>query len=246
MRQGNRFTSDAAYCQRISIFTSRFEYIGGGINDNYLYLICKDCGVAIRRSKVGFKPSHRHLIECPHCNQMLSDKRDRDEQAKRERRTQELLIKQQKRQEAKEAREHARIKTYVCQRCGKEFESDHIKKYCSKECAQRQYFSNKDQRRRVRCMAQKHDNISLKMLSIRDKDRCWICGKKVDWNDCELRENNIFAAFNNYPSIDHVMPLSKGGAHTWDNVRLAHCGCNSKKSDKLMIEEPSGQIRLTV
>lgn len=29
-----------------------------------------------------------------------------------------------------------------------------------------------------------------------------------------------------------VRPLSKGGLHAWDNVRLAHRICNTKKCDR--------------
>ena len=42
---------------------------------------------------------------------------------------------------------------------------------------------------------------------------------------------NKFIAGNYYPSIDHVIPLSKGGIDTWNNVRLSHRICNSLKSD---------------
>lgn len=37
-------------------------------------------------------------------------------------------------------------------------------------------------------------------------------------------------------SIDHVIPLSRGGAHTMANVQSAHLGCNCSKGAKLMIE----------
>ena len=45
--------------------------------------------------------------------------------------------------------------------------------------------------------------------------------------------NNRFICGNNYPTIDHVIPLAKGGMHSWDNVRLAHHNCNSIKGDRL-------------
>ncbi|MEU9611901.1 HNH endonuclease [Streptomyces sp. NPDC048209] len=37
-------------------------------------------------------------------------------------------------------------------------------------------------------------------------------------------------------SIDHVIPLSRGGAHSMANVQSAHLGCNCSKGTKLMIE----------
>ena len=46
-------------------------------------------------------------------------------------------------------------------------------------------------------------------------------------------ENNSFIAGNDYPSIDHIIPISKGGQHTWDNVQLAHMICNSIKNNKM-------------
>ena len=36
-----------------------------------------------------------------------------------------------------------------------------------------------------------------------------------------------------YPTIDHIIPLSKGGTHTWNNVQLAHMCCNAGKCDKV-------------
>lgn len=34
------------------------------------------------------------------------------------------------------------------------------------------------------------------------------------------------------PTIDHIIPLSKGGAHTPDNLQWAHMGCNSGKGNR--------------
>ncbi len=34
-------------------------------------------------------------------------------------------------------------------------------------------------------------------------------------------------------TIDHVIPLSKGGSHTWENVVTACQSCNQRKGDRL-------------
>jgi 5-methylcytosine-specific restriction endonuclease McrA len=34
-------------------------------------------------------------------------------------------------------------------------------------------------------------------------------------------------------NVDHVLPKSKGGAHTWDNVVAACRRCNSRKENRL-------------
>ncbi len=51
----------------------------------------------------------------------------------------------------------------------------------------------------------------------RDGRRCAYCGKRAD-------------------TIDHVVPRSRGGAHTWDNCVAACRTCNSKKADRLIEE----------
>ncbi|HTE56958.1 MAG TPA: HNH endonuclease [Kofleriaceae bacterium] len=38
------------------------------------------------------------------------------------------------------------------------------------------------------------------------------------------------------PSVDHVIPLSRGGAHAMGNVQSAHLGCNSSKGNRLLSE----------
>ena len=241
MRRGNRFTTETGYINRINLFSSRFEYIGN--SRDYFYLICKDCGTVIRKSKVSFKPSHRGVPDCPKCTQILKEIKQRD---KEERRNNYIAYLEQCRQKREEkAKEN--IKTLVCQRCGKEFSSGKWRrKYCSQICLTRQSCADREHIRRTQINAQRHESISLSSLSKRDKDVCWICKQKVDWSDFEIRANEVFVAGERYPSIDHVMPLAKGGAHTWDNVKLAHRGCNAKKKDSLTVEEQNGQFRLAL
>jgi 5-methylcytosine-specific restriction endonuclease McrA len=33
-------------------------------------------------------------------------------------------------------------------------------------------------------------------------------------------------------SLDHIVPVSKGGTHTRDNVQAAHLRCNQAKGDR--------------
>lgn len=71
------------------------------------------------------------------------------------------------------------------------------------------------------------ESITLKAVRLRDNDICQICGLTVD--DTAIENGHIKRM---YPTVDHIIPLSKGGSHTWDNVRLAHMSCNAGKCDK--------------
>ena len=56
---------------------------------------------------------------------------------------------------------------------------------------------------------------------------CAICGKPVDFN---LKYPHPLS-----PTIDHIIPLAKGGHPSdIDNLQLAHRCCNRQKSDKLV------------
>ena len=52
----------------------------------------------------------------------------------------------------------------------------------------------------------------------RDGWLCGICGGPVSREDA---------------SIDHILPISKGGPHTLENVQCAHLLCNSKKGARV-------------
>ena len=53
--------------------------------------------------------------------------------------------------------------------------------------------------------------VDLELIKKRDKMVCGICGKKVRPADL---------------SYDHIIPLSKGGAHATWNLQVAHLSCN--------------------
>lgn len=74
------------------------------------------------------------------------------------------------------------------------------------------------------------ETITLRLLFSRDKGICKICGQPTDITD--IKNGHIG---KRYPTLDHIIPLSKGGTHTWDNVQLAHMACNAGKCDKEVI-----------
>jgi len=66
-------------------------------------------------------------------------------------------------------------------------------------------------------------------IAERDGWRCHLCGERV--SKTKVWPDPMSA------SLDHVVPLSKGGAHTPANVRLAHVSCNVAKGDRAQGEQ---------
>lgn len=230
MRRGNIFTTDKAYIVRIESISSKFEYIAGENKDKNIYLRCKDCGYIFKYSKSGIRPSHRSLIICRQCQEILSNKRKEEDRrvkilAREEKAALRMMALNRRREEARQ---------HICARCGKEFTANPNKRYCSELCRRRAQDSRNEHRRRIRIKGYK-DNIQLPVLYKRDKGICWLCEDKCEWNDFKIK-NGAFVVGERYPSIDHVIPLSKGGSHTWSNVRLAHKGCNTYKRDCVVID----------
>ena len=74
--------------------------------------------------------------------------------------------------------------------------------------------------------------ITLRKLIKRDGLRCALCGKMCNPNDHEWTK--YFGPTS--PTIDHIIPMVKGGGHVWDNVQVAHAICNSIKRDSIEVE----------
>jgi 5-methylcytosine-specific restriction endonuclease McrA len=60
----------------------------------------------------------------------------------------------------------------------------------------------------------------------------WICGICTEHVDSAIKWPAPFSA-----SLDHIVPLSKGGPHTRANTQLAHLACNMQKGATLSAEE---------
>lgn len=121
-------------------------------------------------------------------------------------------------------------KKHPCLVCGQVTDRP---KYCSDECNKKARNVRSRAYRRAReiklTVAMINPEITLDELFKRDKGVCHICGAVCDKEDYKWIKRGIKVCGGNYPSIDHVKPLSKGGQHSWDNVRLAHMVCNATK-----------------
>src|SRR5690606_9978743 len=86
------------------------------------------------------------------------------------------------------------------------------------EQRKKQNWELSNRRRRARLRGVEREPYTTQEIAERDGFRCWLCGRKVDMS---LPYPHPRSA-----SIDHVVPLSKGGDDTRANVRLAHLGEN--------------------
>jgi hypothetical protein len=121
--------------------------------------------------------------------------------------------------------------TVSCEYCGMEFRAWRTtRKYCSKRCdfydhPSRSARSNKA--RAERYGVEYEGNIDPLEILNRDNWLCHICshpiGQSYVWPD------------GRSGSMDHVVPVSKGGSHTRDNLKAAHLRCNIHKSNRLSL-----------
>lgn len=78
--------------------------------------------------------------------------------------------------------------------------------------------SLRSHKRRALVRAQSVGDIDIEKL-LSDMT-CGICGQQIE---------------GKY-HVDHIVPISRGGAHMQDNLQLAHPACNLSKGSKLMEE----------
>lgn len=78
-------------------------------------------------------------------------------------------------------------------------------------------------RRALKKQAETGQPVVMAEIVARDKGRCHLCGNRVP----DLPWPHKLS-----PSLDHVVPLSKGGEHDPANVRLAHLFCNLSKGNR--------------
>lgn len=238
-----------------------FEYIDGFEGKaSRIRFKCRECGTEMERT---YSHIRNQNAICKTCDKIKNEQKKEEREKEREaRKKQEAELRAIQRELEKRfnqqkssydnIREAELNATGICNVCGKPYVvRDYVQsmglKYarnvgvCSSECNRKQIRKRERERRkrvgkkdnhrkRAREYGCEYDpSITLKRLIKRDGLQCKICG-----NDCKLDDHSWSKyAGPLYPSIDHIIPMAKGGGHTWNNVQVAHMICNSKKSDSV-------------
>lgn len=203
-----------------------FEYIGGYENSDKPVLIrCKKCGNEFKRLAqiVRTCKNRRKNLICDKCNQLNKAVKNHIIELTNQYNKEQIELKKQYDKEIN--RQYKWLKQHTlyikhCKYCGNELIVDNIKKEICSKCYHKH---NK-----------KHSSKSLQRLYKRDNGICYLCGGKCNLEDYIVRDGTIICG-DYYPSIEHIIPISKGGTDNWDNLKLAHRICNSLKRDKQLI-----------
>ncbi len=169
---------------------------------------CRQCGAL-------FTPKMDKGVFCsPKCCGRAMSVRNRDRENTRRRRV-------------SAERRQRRMRPRECLECGVVFTPRRIKgRWCSRRCLLRTWGNiRRAQRRRV-----PYELVSPRTVFERDGWTCQLCGGPTPQHLLGTRSSLR-------PTVDHIVPLSKGGAHVYRNVQCAHLSCNLKKGAR-MIGQP--------
>lgn len=92
---------------------------------------------------------------------------------------------------------------------------EYLRAYCASHPDAFRRYGRKRRALRSSSFVEHVDNL---ILLERDDGFCGICGRDVD--------PLLF-------EVDHIVPLSRGGEHSYENTQIAHPFCNRSKHDRL-------------
>ena len=217
-----------------------FSYLGGYDGKYSTFQVaCQKCGGVF--SQYYDSPFlKRKNITCPCCRKKQRVAQQVEKEAKWEKKRLDKALKEKERQA--KLNKHF-DEPHICPICNKTFtireyaeslDLDPIcisnVEYCSDKCRRKGHGANRHIKRAKLHGCEWETGVTLKQLIKRDGLRCAICGEMCDINDRSWGNGTG----PRYPSMDHIIPIAKGGNHTWDNVQVAHLICNSDKSAKTL------------
>ena len=222
-------------------FGETFELVSigepGSKGERHITVRCSKCGTEKTVSSVSFRGRFGSQGHCVVCSIKETKVKNNNEQ--KAKKLKKELVAEKKRN--KTLIQKKQIVFGFC-KCGQLLSPG--KRVCE-NCKAKPVYNHdawrvQDVKRRARFRKVKHDSdISLSKLFERDQGICYICGRECNWNDSRW-EKGIFKVGKTYPTIEHLIPISKGGDDTWENIKLACLSCNSKKGAKQLVDIPLG------
>lgn len=172
---------------------------------------CQDCAIAQRGERKRWPSSRIFISTCGYCANAFSGN---------------TLRKYCSEHCYQETRRDKYSSSVTCGLCGIA-RTDKHKRYCDQCREARAWESNRAGGLKRRALEKQAtvDNVRPLTLFARDKWICGLCEEPVDPN---LRHPHQMSA-----SVDHIVPISKGGDHSYANTQCAHLRCNVRKGARL-------------
>lgn len=174
--------------------------------------LCKDCFDRREAEKNSCKV---YFVECCNCNLLFTSNRKGMKYCSNNCVMEVQMVKPKNR---------------ICIVCGKEYEfhrginfDNTCSVFCRKE-ATRDIKRNAKHKRRLLIQNSFIESVKTITLFKRDQGRCQICGKKLNLTRQVPHPLAV--------TVDHIIPISKGGEHSYRNTQLACFRCNSIKGDR--------------
>lgn len=244
------------------LLVDNFGYVGGySGKGSVIQISCFSCGEQFSKYCDGvtkfIRDIQQHKIECPVCGEQarLRKEKEWEEQKRKKQAAEKKYFAELKKKRKEELKQQKLDEVHVCKECNCLYtyrsyaqsigvEPIFVQRidFCSKECQKKhekrlsRKYNKTHGKHLKRCVLHglEHDpTVTLDNMIERWGLRCAICGGMCDRSDFKIK-NGARIYGDNYPSIDHIIPLAleiKG--HTWDNVQVAHRGCNTRKGTKL-------------
>lgn len=119
-----------------------------------------------------------------------------------------------------------------CGWCGTVFAPPYgslLKHFCCRQCqaaASKKVRSGSTHRRRASKFGCEYQVVHKRKVFERDGWKCYLCGRATPKELSGTAEDCA-------PELDHVVPLARGGAHSYENTRCACMACNRSKGVKM-------------
>lgn len=119
----------------------------------------------------------------------------------------------------------------ACEACGTKFVANGRRfRYCTAECYESRRHADNWKHlnaRRARLRGAYVETVDRVAVFVRDNWICQICHSEID---PDLKFPHRRSA-----TVDHIVPISRGGLHEMANAQSAHLSCNARKGNRMEV-----------